>query len=103
MGILGLVVLLFVVRPLVRRVLAPEIPRSATGGELAGGALGAGAIPDLTDPSVPLAPSHTSKLIDMAQVQGQVHAQSMKKVGELAERNPHETVSIVREWLQDTP
>jgi flagellar M-ring protein FliF len=42
-------------------------------------------------------------MIDMAQVQGQVHAQSMLKVGELAERNPHETVAIVRQWLQDTP
>ena len=40
-------------------------------------------------------------MIDMAQVQGQVHAQSMQKVGELAERNPHETVAIVRQWLQD--
>jgi flagellar M-ring protein FliF len=49
------------------------------------------------------APSQASKMIDMAQVQGQVHAQSMQKVGELAERNPHETVAIVRQWLQDAP
>ena len=42
-------------------------------------------------------------MIDMAQVQGQVHAQSMEKVGELAERSPHETVAIVRQWLQDAP
>jgi len=27
----------------------------------------------------------------------------MQKVGELAERNPHETVAIVRQWLQDAP
>ena len=40
-------------------------------------------------------------MIDMAQVQGQVHAQSMQKVGELAERNPNETVAIVRQWLQE--
>jgi flagellar M-ring protein FliF len=25
----------------------------------------------------------------------------MQKIGELAERNPHETVAIVRQWLQD--
>jgi flagellar M-ring protein FliF len=42
-------------------------------------------------------------MIDMAQVQGQVHAESMQKVGELAERNPNETVAIVRQWLQDVP
>ena len=33
-------------------------------------------------------PSQTAKMIDIAQVQGQVHAQSVQKVGELAERNP---------------
>ena len=49
------------------------------------------------------APSQTAKMIDMAQVQGQVHAQSVQKVGELAERNPHETVAIIRQWLQDAP
>ena len=56
-------------------------------------------------PSAPMprSPSQTSKMIDMAQVQGQVHAQSIQKVGELAERNPNETVAIVRQWLQDAP
>ena len=43
-------------------------------------------------------PSH---MIDVAQVQGQVHAQSMHRVGELAERNPNETVAIVRQWLSE--
>src|SRR5207253_2872604 len=38
---------------------------------------------------------------DVAQVQGQVHAQSVHRVGELAERNPNETASIVRQWLSE--
>ena len=38
-------------------------------------------------------------MIDVAQVQGQVHAQSVHRVGELAERNPNETASIIRQWL----
>ena len=33
--------------------------------------------------------NRTSAMIDVAQVQGQVHAQSVEKVGELAEKNPH--------------
>ena len=45
--------------------------------------------------------THTSQMIDIAQVQGQVHAQSVQKVGELAEKNPHETVSIIRSWLHE--
>ena len=39
-------------------------------------------------------------MIDIAQVQGQVHAQSVQKVGEIADKNPRETVSIIRQWLQ---
>ena len=46
-------------------------------------------------------PSATSKMIDIAQVQGQVHAQSVQKVGELADKNPHEAVSIIRNWLHE--
>jgi flagellar M-ring protein FliF len=102
MALLGLVVVLFVVRPLVRRILAPEEPRALAAGApaLAGGEAQA-ALPNT--PMAPPGPSQASQMIDMAQVQGQVHAQSIQKVGELAERNPHETVAIVRQWLQDAP
>jgi flagellar M-ring protein FliF len=47
-------------------------------------------------------PSQTSKMIDLAQVQGQVHAASVQKVGDLADKNPRETVSIIRQWLQES-
>jgi len=40
-------------------------------------------------------------MIDVAKVQGQVHAQSVEKVGELAEKNPHEAVAIIRNWLHE--
>jgi flagellar M-ring protein FliF len=103
MAVLGLVVLLFVVRPLVRRILTPEAPQPITAAA-ANPALPAGAAnPALPDLPNPVVASQTAKMIDMAQVQGQVHAQSIAKVGELAERNPHETVAIVRQWLQDAP
>ena len=46
-------------------------------------------------------PSQTAKMIDIAQVQGQVHAQSVQKVGELADKNPNEAVSIIRQWMND--
>jgi len=45
--------------------------------------------------------NRTSAMIDIAQVQGQVHAQSVQKVGELADRNPNETVAIIRGWLHE--
>jgi flagellar M-ring protein FliF len=60
-------------------------------------------------PHVPIGPSdeqvaisnRTSAMIDIAKVQGQVHAQSVQKVGELAEKNPQEAVSIIRNWLHE--
>jgi flagellar M-ring protein FliF len=34
-------------------------------------------------------------------MQGEVHQQSIQKVGELASRNPYETVSILRQWMHE--
>jgi len=46
-------------------------------------------------------PSETARKIDIAQIQGQVHAQSVQKVGELADKNPSEAVSIIRQWMSE--
>ena len=61
------------------------------------------ALPTKEDPARRCCPAraHASQLIDVAQVQGQVHAQAVHRVGELAERNPNETASIVRQWLNE--
>ena len=126
MFLLGIIVLLVVVRPLMRKIL----PAVAAAG--AGGAIGAGGVAGMTtivgpggvttiaggpggvtgipggpnvivggDQTTATISTHTSQMIDIAQVQGQVHAQSVQKVGELAEKNPHETVSIIRSWLHE--
>jgi flagellar M-ring protein FliF len=99
MMLLGLVVLFMVIRPLVRRILAAEVVPALTAD---------GALPTLTDGSEGAAAQNlvpgigtTAALIDVAQVQGQVHAQSVHRVGELAERNPNETANIVRQWLTE--
>ena len=92
MSLLGIVVVFMVVRPLVKRVLA-EDPVPAM-------------VPALSEPEPaavagPVHTAATAQMIDVAQVQGQVHAQSVHRVGELAERNPNETVSIIRQWLAE--
>ena len=97
MMLLGLVVMFMVVRPLVKRILAAE--------EMA--ALTAATPEPLPQPAVAaggpalLPGANTANLLDAAQVQGQVHAQSVHRVGELADRNPGETVSILRQWLTE--
>ena len=105
MMLMGLAVLFMVVRPLVKRILASEVIPALTGG---------GAAPALTDGTAQAASpagqsvvpsaggSGNPSLIDVAQVQGQVHAQSVHRVGELAERNPNETAGIVRQWLAES-
>ena len=76
----------------------PVLSQAAIAGGDMQGALAAGATAD----DIKAVPSHTSKMIDIAQVQGQVHAQSVQKVGELADKNPTETVSIIRTWLHES-
>jgi flagellar M-ring protein FliF len=138
MVVLGLIVLLLVVRPLVRRIVTPEgaVTYSAAVASVAGaagvasamGAPRAAANPVPGPSNAALAAvsaasnaaaeaantlaiaaaaeqaamsSRTSSMIDVAKVQGQVHAQSVQKVGELAEQNPPEAVSIIRSWLHE--
>jgi len=101
MMLLGLVVLFLVIRPLVKRILAAEVVPAL--------AEPAPALIEGSGPNGELGPnqallagtSGTAQLIDVAQVQGQVHAQAVHRVGELAERNPNETASIVRQWLSE--
>jgi flagellar M-ring protein FliF len=105
MAVLGLLVMLFVVRPLVRKVISSEqlaAPQAAIAAALAGGDVPAALAAGATAEDLKANPSQTAKMIDIAQVQGQVHAQSVQKVGELAEKNPSETVSILRTWLHET-
>lgn len=94
MSLLGLVVLFMVVRPLVKRILTEDSAKRA---------LVPAALPDPvpvnTTPQIASNPNAT--MIDVAQVQGQVHAQSVHRVGELADRNPSETASIIRQWLAE--
>jgi flagellar M-ring protein FliF len=135
MVVLGLVVLLMVVRPLVRRIVTPEGATAGSAAAFAGaagragvaGMMGAqyvaasspGAGGMAISTNVAAAPSaaniaamagaqeavavsnRTAAMIDVAQVQGQVHAQSVEKVGELAEKNPNVAVSIIRNWIHE--
>lgn len=95
MSLLAIVVVFMVVRPLVKRVLAEDPPPALVP-----------ALPEAAQPAAVPGPVHTAataQMIDVAQVQGQVHAQSVHRVGELADRNPNETVSIIRQWLTEQP
>ena len=109
MGLLGLIALMFGVRPLIRKIVgtesvsvaaAPAAIAAAGGGAIA--AAIAAKIPGPTPAEAAAAmPNRTTEMIEIAQVQGHVHAQSVQKVGELADNNPNETAAIVRTWLHE--
>jgi flagellar M-ring protein FliF len=91
-------VLFLVIRPLVKRILASDEVAAIAGAlsapsENSTSATGSQALVPNT--------SATASAIDVATIQGQVHAQSVHRVGELAERNPNETVAIIRQWLTE--
>jgi flagellar M-ring protein FliF len=88
------------VRPLVNRIIASDAAAddlTALGDGDVRAAIAAG----VSAAELKAVPSATAKMIDVAQVQGQVHAQSVQKVGELADKNPTEAISIIRSWLHE--
>jgi flagellar M-ring protein FliF len=108
--LLGMLVLLFVARPLVRRILAPDRLGSGTemvtAGEAGSDSGSTGETPQLTGPAgatekanVPV--PQTFEAISFAEQIGEVQAQSLKKVGKLIEQNPNEALTIIRNWIHE--
>jgi len=99
MALLGIVVVLVVVRPLVRRIIEPDqiAAVAATQGTLTGPGDA-----NAAEPIQPAAPTQASRLLEFAKIQGKVQADAVKHVGELADTNPNETAAIIREWLNES-
>ena len=100
--IVGILVILLVVRPLVRRILDDTPPaetakpdqitdKTAEGAETAA----------LPAPEAEAPPPPRPEFIEAAKVAGSIQAQVMEQVGEIVESNPVEAVSVLRHWIQD--
>ncbi len=108
-GVLALVAmlaLLFVLRPMVTRLTA--VPALAGGaGSLALPAPGGGAIEAQAAPLGLPAPSGAlstqadpdERMVSLAQIDGQMRASSIRRVADLVERHPEESLGIVRAWV----
>jgi flagellar M-ring protein FliF len=106
-GIVGLLALAFVLRPTVLRLahlstLEPAVePLAAPGVGVVGGTAAAGAM--LTDAGAPrlIAPGADAEaMVALANVEGQLKASSIRRVAELVEKHPEESLNIVRTWMQ---
>jgi len=113
-GILALIALLLVLRPMVNRLtlttaggsmaaLAGGLPDSFTGAIAMGpGAAALAAPPGARLPGPAGVPQlEDESMVMLANVEGQMRASSIRKVGELVERHPEETVNIMRGWLAE--
>lgn len=94
LGILGILVLLLVVRPILSRLFEPPPPPQPQA--MVGQSASAAQI-SAPEPVV----EQEESMIDMQQVEGRVKASTIKKIGELVEKHPDETVSILRNWMYD--
>ncbi len=103
LAILTLIVLLTVVRPLVRRVLAsegrPALATLAVAAGAAGMVGGAGAA--LAAPE-DVREHPAARLVEFAKINGQIQAQTVERVVEMVRGNPTETVEVLRTWMQDS-
>ena len=126
LGVVAVLVLLLVVRPLLGRLLEVDeeslgedgsglLPGGSPQAALAGpaGAAGDGGAPRLPgDSSTVVATrigedgaseknvaNEIDQMIDLNQVEGRVRASSVKKIGEIIEKHPEEAVTIIRGWL----
>ncbi len=103
-AIMIILVILLVIQPMVGRLLATEGPQLEDDLEaqlLAGRPMG----PALEGPDggaefePPSLEEEEDTLIDMQQVEGKVKASSIKKVEDIVENYPSETVSVLRSWM----
>ena len=105
--ITGLLLIFFVLRPLLKSASggagggAGQLQLAGAGGApvtslqttIMGGA--GGVMPQLA------APSEMDQRLDIARIEGQVKASSVKKVADFVEKHPDESTSILRSWVHE--
>jgi flagellar M-ring protein FliF len=94
-------VFLFVIRPLMATIKGPEKPAQTMIVQGPNGQMVTVAAPP-PNPLDTAPPTATEQLIEMSQFNGAIQARSIEKVGEVASKNPGETVAILRQWIHGT-
>lgn len=95
LAMLTLIVLLAVVRPLVKRVLAAEPATIAlvSGPSVTMGDGGEAMLAPRDNP--------TARLVDFAQLNGKIQAETVQRVVDMVRASPTETVEVLRNWIHD--
>jgi flagellar M-ring protein FliF len=108
LGVIALLLIFFVARPLAMRLSTPQ----ASGQVALAAAGGVGALPPGSAPQALAAGAHggalpaptpgAGSMINIAQVEGQVKESSVRKVGEIVAKHPDEATAIMRTWLHES-
>ena len=105
-GVIGVLTLLVVLRPMVLRITS-AVPAAVGGAGGAAVAAFAGlpgtALPGPTTQAIaagaPPPLLEDESMVNLAQIEGQMRASSLRRITELVEKHPEETLSIVRGWM----
>ena len=100
LAITALLLIFFVLRPLLRTATGKDKDKPQPGvtpvdEQLVGGALPGGAAAMLPGPT------EVEQRIDIARIEGQVKASSIKKVADFVEAHPEESTAILRAWMNE--
>tara|TARA_B100000508_G_C11455568_1_gene276547 strand:+ start:90 stop:1730 length:1641 start_codon:yes stop_codon:yes gene_type:complete len=103
-AIMFILIVLLVIQPMVGKLLTVERKAGEEDEELETSLLGSSPKMALEGPSDEFEPEQLSEddegdLIDMKSVEGKVKASSIKKVEDIVENFPDETVSVIRSWM----
>lgn len=114
LAILGILMMLFGVRPLLKGLtggggggMLPALSGAAGGATTRlvatpdGGTMQIAVDPSTGEPLALPGPDMDQR-IDIARIEGQVRASSVKRVSDFVDKHPDESVSILRSWLHET-
>lgn len=111
LGIVAILILLFAVRPFIKNLSEPNVvaslPSSGTPVTrmitLSDGTQQQVVVDEDGEPLAIAGPvSDIDARIDIAKIEGQVKASSIKRVSEFVEKHPEESVAILRNWLHES-
>jgi len=113
--LITLLVLIFVVRPLVRRIVTPEEPalevdingekvligKDEDGNPVITGPDGQplknGELPALEDKT-----TKTARIIQSARINGELQASAVEEIGSIVENGPADAVAVLRQWMEES-
>lgn len=115
LAVVALLMVLFIVRPLMKSATGGVQPMALLPAGGAPGALQLATAPDGQPMQIaadgsggqlalpgPAQGSNLDSKIDIARIEGQVSASSVRRVSEFVEKHPEESVALLRSWLHET-